>query len=51
MRGKDEKLLDIFNSNRKRFIIPAYQRNYDWKQENCERLFDDLISLVKSKRE
>ena len=51
MRGKDEKLLDIFNSNGKRFIIPAYQRNYDWKQENCERLFDDLISLVKSKRE
>ncbi len=29
MRGKDEKLLDIFNSNGKRFIIPAYQRNYD----------------------
>ena len=25
MRGKDEKLLDIFNSNGKRFIIPAYQ--------------------------
>ena len=51
MRGKDEKLLDIFNSNGKRFIIPAYQRNYDWKQENCERLFDDLIALTKSKRE
>ena len=51
MRGKDEKLLDIFNSNGKRFIIPAYQRNYDWKQENCERLFDDLIALTKSRRE
>ena len=51
MRGKDEKLLDIFNSNGKRFIIPAYQRNYDWKQANCERLFDDLVSLTKSHRD
>lgn len=51
MRGKDEKLLDLFNSNGKRFIIPAYQRNYDWKQANCERLFDDLTALVKSKRD
>lgn len=51
MRGKDEKLLDIFNSNGKRFIIPAYQRNYDWKQANCERLFDDLVSLTRSHRD
>ncbi len=34
MRGKDEKLLDIFNSNGKRFIIPAYQRNYDLSINN-----------------
>ena len=51
MRGRDERLLDIFNSNGKRFIIPAYQRNYDWKQVNCERLFDDLVSLTKSNRD
>lgn len=51
MKGRDEKLLDIFNSNGERFIIPAYQRNYDWKQENRERLFDDLIALVRSKRD
>ena len=34
MRGKDEKLLDIFNSNGKRFIIPSYQRNYDLSINN-----------------
>lgn len=51
MKGRDEKLLEIFNSNGKRFIIPAYQRNYDWKQENCARLFDDLIALTKSRRD
>lgn len=28
-----------------KLIIPVYQRNYDWKKENCKRLIDDLISL------
>ena len=35
----------------KRFIIPVYQRNYDWKIENCKQLFDDLIEVKKSNRE
>ena len=26
-------------------IIPVYQRNYDWKKENCASLFDDLLQL------
>ncbi len=29
----------------KRFVIPVYQRNYDWKTENCKQLYDDLIIL------
>ena len=28
-----------------KLIIPVYQRNYDWKRENCELLFEDLIDL------
>lgn len=28
-----------------KLIIPVYQRNYDWKKENCKRLIDDLILL------
>lgn len=51
MKGEDRRLLDLLNVNRMRYIIPAYQRNYDWKQENCERLFDDLVALTRSKRE
>lgn len=27
--------------------IPVYQRNYDWKESQCERLFDDLERLVR----
>lgn len=36
--------------SKKRFIIPVYQRNYDWKTENCKQLFDDLIKVIKNNR-
>ena len=25
-----------------KFIIPVYQRNYDWKKDNCKQLFEDI---------
>lgn len=44
MRGTASYLLEFLEGSRKRFIIPVYQRNYDWKRENCKQLFDDLVS-------
>ena len=35
---------------KKRFVIPVYQRNYDWKTENCKQLYDDLVKVVKKHR-
>lgn len=32
-------------SRPQKFVIPVYQRNYDWKSQNCEQLFDDLERL------
>ena len=34
----------------KRFVIPVYQRNYDWKTENCKQLFDDLKKVIQTQR-
>lgn len=36
--------------SKKRFVIPVYQRNYEWKKENCDQLFDDLIDVVRTGR-
>ena len=47
MKGSAAHLLGFLEGSRKRFIIPVYQRNYDWKKENCQQLFDDLVSLIK----
>ena len=29
------------------FIIPVYQRNYDWRLENCKQLYNDLVKIIK----
>ena len=42
MKGDAQPLIKFFDGSDKRFIIPLYQRNYDWKKENCEQLFQDL---------
>lgn len=34
----------------KRFVIPVYQRNYDWKIENCKQLYDDLVKIIVENR-
>lgn len=36
--------------SKKRFIIPVYQRNYNWKLENCKQLYDDLIRVIAHNR-
>lgn len=33
-----------------RFIIPVYQRNYNWKIENCKQLYDDLVTVIRKDR-
>ena len=50
MKGDAQPLIKFFDGSDKRFIIPLYQRNYDWKEENCEQLFQDLMKLHNSDR-
>ena len=50
MKGDAQPLIRFFDGSDKRFIIPLYQRNYDWKEDNCEQLFQDLIKLHNSDR-
>ncbi|EOS34395.1 hypothetical protein C808_05238 [Lachnospiraceae bacterium M18-1] len=50
MKGSECRLIEYMEGSKKRFIIPVYQRNYDWKTENCRQLYDDLIKVVKNNR-
>lgn len=48
MKGDAQPLIKFFDGSDKRFIILLYQRNYGWKEENCEQLFQDLMKLHNS---
>lgn len=33
------------------FVVPVYQRNYDWKEANCKQLFYDICKVINTKNE
>ena len=49
MKGDAVCIMDYLGGSKNRFVIPVYQRNYDWKETHCKRLFDDLIKVIKNK--
>ena len=51
MKGSETKMLNFMEGADKRYIIPVYQRKYNWKQENCQQLYDDLKKIIRDKRE
>lgn len=44
MHAEPEKIIDTMFDNRRQYQIPVYQRNYDWKKDNCLALLNDVIS-------
>lgn len=50
MKGSECRLIEYMDGSKKRFIIPVYQRNYDWKIEHCKQLYDDLVKVIKNNR-
>ena len=51
MKGYAKSLYEFIEGNKIQFIIPVYQRNYDWLVENCDQLLNDLVKLSHSNRQ
>lgn len=51
MNGQAKPLVKFLDGSDTRFIIPVYQRNYDWKIENCRQIYDDLKKVIENERE
>lgn len=43
MKANETKVDKFLATNETIFAIPVYQRNYDWAQEQCKKLLDDII--------
>ena len=42
---------DILSKSDRQFIIPIYQRNYIWPEEQCGHLLDDIKECIETKKE
>jgi len=50
MKANETKFEDFLASNKTQFIIPVYQRNYDWTTTQCKQLLDDILEVGLSKK-
>ena len=50
MKGSETKMLGFMEGADKRYVIPVYQRKYEWKHEHCRQLYEDLKKIVRHQR-
>jgi uncharacterized protein with ParB-like and HNH nuclease domain len=48
MKANEKLMIRFLESSDTNFVIPVYQRNYDWKKEHCKQLYDDCVSVIKN---
>jgi uncharacterized protein with ParB-like and HNH nuclease domain len=48
MKANEQNLVKFLDGADKKFIIPVYQRDYNWKKSNCELLLKDLSNMYKN---
>lgn len=50
MKGSETGLLHFMGGYSDRYVIPVYQRRYNWRKEECRRLYQDLQKIVAERR-
>lgn len=45
MKANEVTLESFLSQNKTQFVIPVYQRNYDWTEHQCNQLFKDIIEV------
>lgn len=49
MKANETKVEDFLSANKTQFIIPVYQRNYDWSLSQCKQLLGDILEVGQSR--
>ena len=51
MQAHNNTIEEFLGAPKTVFVVPVYQRNYDWQNDNCKQLFNDIVGIVQSGRE
>lgn len=47
MKANEVALNSFLSQAKTQFVIPVYQRNYDWTEDQCRQLFIDILEVGK----
>lgn len=50
MKANELQINNFLQAPNVQFVIPVYQRNYDWKNAECKELLNDIILLSAQKK-
>jgi uncharacterized protein with ParB-like and HNH nuclease domain len=50
MKANELQINNFLQTPNVQFVIPVYQRNYDWTNTECKELLNDIISVETEKR-
>lgn len=50
MKANELPIIEFLQKSDVQFVIPVYQRNYDWKTAECRELLNDIISVESENR-
>lgn len=45
MEAKQNSVFKFMQQQDTQFVIPVYQRNYDWRNEQCQQLMKDILTV------
>jgi uncharacterized protein with ParB-like and HNH nuclease domain len=50
MKANELPINTFLQNQNVQFVIPVYQRNYDWSQQECRELINDIVSVEQEQR-
>lgn len=51
MKANEVSLNAFLSQSKTQFVIPVYQRNYDWLESQCSQLLNDILQVGRKNRE
>ena len=50
MKANELPIIEFLQKSDVQFVIPVYQRNYDWNTSECKELLNDIVSVETENR-
>ena len=46
MKANENSIISFLKEQDTKFVIPVYQRNYEWTEHQCKQLLEDIYRVA-----